>query len=298
MNDSTFVLDECFTAITKINELQKLLRGEGDEDLDAEQRQEKEEALGEQKSRAKSYMSITKESMAMLKLFTETLPETFTTPEVVQRLADMLDYNLDALVSKKQSNLKLEDPKETGWDPGFVLSELVDVYLNLSQQPRFHTAIARDGRSYRAENFGKASYILTKINAKGMEPLQKWEALGAAVAEARALEDQEELDYGEPPDEFLDPLMYTLMEDPVILPKSRVTIDRPTIRSHLLSDPNDPFNRSPLKIEEVIPDTEMKDKIEAWKQERRAAALAAKSGGAAVEGDVGGSSERMDTSAD
>jgi ubiquitin conjugation factor E4 B len=43
------------------------------------------------------------------------------------------------------------------------------------------------------------------------------------------------------------------MEDPVILPSSKVTIDRATIRSHLLSDPNDPFNRAPLKIEEVIP---------------------------------------------
>lgn len=51
----------------------------------------------------------------------------------------------------------------------------------------------------------------------------------------------------------LDPLIYTLMEDPVILPSSRVTIDRATIQSHLLSDPSDPFNRAPLKIEDVIP---------------------------------------------
>ena len=43
------------------------------------------------------------------------------------------------------------------------------------------------------------------------------------------------------------------MEDPVILPASRQTIDRSTIRSHLLSDPNDPFNRAPLKIEDVVP---------------------------------------------
>ena len=43
------------------------------------------------------------------------------------------------------------------------------------------------------------------------------------------------------------------MEDPVILPSSKVTIDLSTIRSHLLSDPNDPFNRAPLKIEDVTP---------------------------------------------
>ena len=47
--------------------------------------------------------------------------------------------------------------------------------------------------------------------------------------------------------------MFTLMQDPVILPTSKTSIDRSTIRSHLLSDPNDPFNRSPLKIEDVVP---------------------------------------------
>lgn len=43
------------------------------------------------------------------------------------------------------------------------------------------------------------------------------------------------------------------MEDPVILPASRISIDRSTIRSHLLSDPHDPFNRMPLKMEDVKP---------------------------------------------
>ena len=59
--------------------------------------------------------------------------------------------------------------------------------------------------------------------------------------------------YQEFTDTPLDPLMYTMMIDPVILPTSKTSIDRSTIRSHLLSDPNDPFNRSPLKIEDVIP---------------------------------------------
>lgn len=31
------------------------------------------------------------------------------------------------------------------------------------------------------------------------------------------------------PDEFLDPIMSTVMTDPVILPSSRITIDRQTI---------------------------------------------------------------------
>jgi ubiquitin conjugation factor E4 B len=67
------------------------------------------------------------------------------------------------------------------------------------------------------------------------------------------------------PDEFLDPLLYTLMEDPVVLPNSRQTIDRSTLRSHLLSDPHDPFNRMPLSIEDVVPNTELKQKIVEFK---------------------------------
>jgi len=46
--------------------------------------------------------------------------------------------------------------------------------------------------------------------------------------------------------------MATLMRDPVILPSSRTVVDRSTIKSHLLSDTKDPFNRSPLVIEDVI----------------------------------------------
>ena len=77
---------------------------------------------------------------------------------------------------------------------------------------------------------------------------------------ARLDEENEELELGEIPDEFLDPLMFTLMEDPVILPSSRVSIDRSTIKAHLLSDSTDPFNRVPLKLEDVIDDVELKQK--------------------------------------
>lgn len=63
--------------------------------------------------------------------------------------------------------------------------------------------------------------------------------------------------------------MFTLMEDPVILPSSRVSIDRSTIKAHLLSDSTDPFNRVPLKLEDVIDDVELKQKIQDFKQQKK-----------------------------
>lgn len=81
--------------------------------------------------------------------------------------------------------------------------------------------------------------------------------------------DQEAL--SDPPDEFLDPIMSTLMMDPVILPSSKVTVDRTTIARHLLSDQTDPFNRSPLTMDQVQGDVEMRGKIEQWIREKREA---------------------------
>ena len=67
--------------------------------------------------------------------------------------------------------------------------------------------------------------------------------------------------------------MYTLMVDPVILPTSKTTIDRSTIQSHLLSDPNDPFNRVPLRIEDVVPDADLIERIRLFKEDRKALKL-------------------------
>lgn len=58
------------------------------------------------------------------------------------------------------------------------------------------------------------------------------------------------------------------MEDPVILPSSKSIMDRPSIQTLLLSDPRDPWNRAPLRIEDVVSATELKDKINAWKSQR------------------------------
>lgn len=59
-------------------------------------------------------------------------------------------------------------------------------------------------------------------------------------------------DYADAPDEFKDPLMDTLMVDPVILP-SGVVMDRPIIARHLLNSQTDPFNRQPLTEDELRP---------------------------------------------
>lgn len=51
------------------------------------------------------------------------------------------------------------------------------------------------------------------------------------------------------------------LQDPVILPDSNITVDRATIERHLMSSKTDPFNRSPLSLDMIKPDTELKVRV-------------------------------------
>merc|ERR1711971_773055 len=76
-------------------------------------------------------------------------------------------------------------------------------------------------------------------------------------------------EYEDAPDEFIDPMMCELMEDPVLLPTSGKVMDRKHITRHLLSTPNDPFNRMTLTEEMLKPEVALKEKIEAWKLQKQ-----------------------------
>ncbi|EDW37334.1 GL26202 [Drosophila persimilis] len=71
------------------------------------------------------------------------------------------------------------------------------------------------------------------------------------------------------PEEYLDPIISSLMTDPVILPSSKVTVDRSTIARHLLSDQTDPFNREPLTMDKVKSNEALKLEIDQWIEGKR-----------------------------
>ncbi|RPA95546.1 hypothetical protein L873DRAFT_1774205 [Choiromyces venosus 120613-1] len=284
LGDVTYVLHNSLSALADIHKLQLEIENESSE-LTTQERADKEKALIKAERDATSYMSLGNETVAMLKLFTSAIPDAFVKPEIVNTLAGMLNFNLEALVGPKCNNLRVRNPEKYRFNPKALLSEITDVYLNLRTFKPFVKAIALEGRSYRPELFTKLQSVLEKSNLKGTPDIALLAKLAANIEETKRKEEEGEVELGEIPDEFLDPLMATLMEDPVILPSSKVTIDRQTIRIHLLGNPLDPFNRSPLKAEDVIPNTELKNRIEAWIREQRAKIKEERARGAAQEDD-------------
>lgn len=274
LNDTTYLLDETFNELNSIHNYQgELTRRSNGIPGDTEEYGTDEELSGNLSSserKAKSYMGLSNKTMELFKLFTKQVPSGFVLPEIVDRLSGMLNYNLSIMVGPKCSNLKVSNPEKYDFEPKKILGDLCEIYYNLSNEGKFLVSIARDGRSFNLKYFIKAHDILMKKTFINATIIDKFLKFGQEAEIQRQNDEDEEVELGEIPDEYLDPLMFTLMEDPVILPNSRMSIDRSTIKAHLLSDSTDPFNRVPLKLEDVIEDTDLKEKINQWKLSKKA----------------------------
>jgi len=269
INDVTYLMDESLSELTQIHNIQTEMENqELWASKPAQYRRERENTLRQLERHASGYTTLGKSTVGLLKDFTAETKAPFMMPEIIDRLAAMLDYNLDALVGPKCQDLKVKDPEKYRFKPRELLSDILQVFLNLSDQLDFVRAVAGEGRSYRKELFERAAGIARRKTLKTETEIEKLRLFVIKVEEAKANLEAED-DLGEVPDEFLDPLMATVMRDPVLLPSSKTIIDRATIKSHLLSDSKDPFNRAPLAIEDVIPDLELKARIQEFLIARR-----------------------------
>ncbi|KAJ7672776.1 ubiquitin elongating factor core-domain-containing protein [Mycena rosella] len=269
INDVTFLMDESLSDLNSIHNIQQEMDNQAAWNAQpVAHRRDRETQLRTLERHASGYIGLGRSTVELLKIFTAETKAPFMMPEIVDRLAAMLDYNLHALVGPKYRDLEVRDREKLKFNPKVLLSDIIQVFLNLSDQEEFVRAVAGDGRSYTQDLFERAAAMALKRTLKSEQEVQQLRAFVAKVEVCKSLMEAEE-DLGEVPDEFLDPLMFTVMRDPVLLPSSRNIVDRSTIKSHLLSDSKDPFNRVALSIDEVIPDTALKARIDAFLIERR-----------------------------
>ncbi|KDN44722.1 hypothetical protein K437DRAFT_256865 [Tilletiaria anomala UBC 951] len=270
MNDVTFLLDDALEKLQELHNKQQLMDNPAEwAALTGEQQQEHSSHMRGVEEQVGWMLQYGHQFLNMLIKFTEETKDAFMEPEIVDRLAAMLDFNLDVLVGPRCQELKVKEPKKVGFNPRHLLQQILSVYLNLAARKEFIKAIAKDGRSYKKEIFVKAASIASRHMLKSPAEIEALGGLIEHVEETKGKEEEEEEDLGEIPDEYTDPLMATLMKDPVRLPSSKAILDRATIKAHLLSDASDPFNRMPLKIEDVLPADDLRAEIEAFVAARR-----------------------------
>lgn len=210
-----------------------------------------------------------RDTINLLKLLTTEIKSIFCHNSMVDRITSMLNYFLLNLVGPQKEKFKVKDKKEFEFDPANTVLEICHIYINLSSSDSFCLAVSQDGRSYSSQLFSYTENILIRIG--GGQLIGEMAELAEKVQKMENQYKQEQECLAEAPEEYLDPIMSTVMTDPVILPSSKVTVDRSTIARHLLSDQTDPFNRAPLTMDKVIPNETLKNEIQIWLAEKRAA---------------------------
>ncbi|CAF3669246.1 unnamed protein product [Rotaria socialis] len=268
MNDANFLLDEALSQMARLKENQEAMdRGEWNS-LPQQQRRDLENTFRHtgQIARFTNIMGV--KTLIILDMLTRSIQSIFCQPAICERLALMLNYFLQHLVGPKRGNLKVRNLNEYQFEPQKLVAKVTDIYLNFAQRDEFFAAVCNDGMSYNEQLFPQAVEVLERIGHP-RERIDAFLKLSEHIKIIAAQQKEDDVAYDDAPDEYLDPITSTLMMDPVMLPSSRQIVDRGTIARHLLSDQTDPFNRNPLRMQDVIPQLELKQAIEQWKSSRQ-----------------------------
>lgn len=275
LNDANHLLDSVLDDLEEMRSLETLIQGGSAEweSLSEEEKREKQERLQKLEGGAKSYNQLANNNVKLLWLLTgdEVVRRIFLRDEMVSRLAEMLNYLLERLCGQRCSDLKVSDPAKVSWKPRQLLKRIMETYTHFVGEDAFAFAVARDGRSYKADLFTRATAIAKRRHVLTASKIQGFSEVAEAAARAHEADNEEEEDLGDVPDEFLDPVMSVLMRNPVKLPTSGNVMDRAVISRILLSDKLDPFNRKLLTEDMLVEDTELKEKIDSFIGERRRA---------------------------
>lgn len=153
MNDTTFLLDECLEYLKRIHDTQELqMNEEAWAEIGAENQQSRQRQLQQDERQCRSYLTLARETVDMFHYLTADIKEPFLRPELIDRLASMLNFNLRQLCGPKCHDLRVRHPQKYGWDPRRLVGQLFDIYLNLSCD-EFAGAMAADERSFEREFF-------------------------------------------------------------------------------------------------------------------------------------------------
>jgi len=211
-------------------------------------------------------MLLCNDTMDMLTYMTsdKEIQKPFLLPELLPRLASMLLSVLVQLVGSRGLDIKVLNPEKYNFHPRDLVGQVCTTMANFAAYEAFQEAIPLTGY-FNADLLPKTVKLVRKIRALAPAHLEALERLVESVNASHAQSADSEDRLGEAPEEFLDPVLYTIMDDPVLLPSGTI-VNRPTIMQHLLNDPTDPFSRQPLSADQLVDAVDLKQRIEAWRR--------------------------------
>jgi len=260
INDNIAILDEA------LGHLKDLVSLENSEDANTEENQKKRENL-EKRARQDNELSLA--NLNLLCWLTQNIQEPFFDHRILGRIAVMIDFYLKKLTLDKKS-YKSQAQERIKFEPKKLMRSIVTIFRQLANfRKDFLKAVSDDDAYYSRRTYEKAVKILVRIKMD-QHTINEFAQFGKEIEVFRSQAKDIESRLGDIPDEFLDPMLCTLMRDPVRLPTNNMVMDRTEISKQLLNKSQCPFTKKPLTAEELIPVPELKEEIDKWIQKRLA----------------------------
>lgn len=270
MNETNSLISSVMEKLISIRSIQQQMANTAEwNSLPQDRRETIQSQYSEYEQEVRGSLPLCNKTLQMLGYLNtdESIRQLFLLDEMCSRLVNMLMHVLTKLIGSKGLELKVDNPESYNFRPKEMLRDVCQIFSTFSSSKEFQLECAKSG------------YIKDDLIMKAVKTCQKLALLTGASMEnfaslphymiqaSKVIADDEALTV-DAPDEFLDPLMVTFMRNPVLLTTSGTICDRSTIMQHLLNDPTDPFNRKPLTMEEVKPATELKERIDAWLEQK------------------------------
>lgn len=190
----------------------------------------------------------------------------FQFEEIKYMLNNTLNYNLKLLVGPKCNSLSVTNMEKYSFNPKKILGLLCTIY-SYFQSKNLITATV-DSNDFNINIIKRAYTIIKEKNIMEFYILEKFSQFVANSEKAydKMVLETDSLQY---PDEFLDPLTFDVMKDPVRLTTSNVVVDRSTFNLILASDGIDPFNRKAMDATSIVEEKELKNSINEYKEKNK-----------------------------
>lgn len=189
----------------------------------------------------------------------------FLNKNIFFRLFSIVNSALNLLVGDKSSKIKILNKESYDLDPKEILRLVAMIIINMlkSNEKLVITSGLDQELTQKVVDLCSSKHILNEEN------IQILKVITDVLRKSKKTEDHEKSPVLEEiPDEFLDPLTFTLMKNPVIMSTSKITIDMSTFNQIMLNDQLDPFSRMPINEKLISVDTELKQRIEEFLKEK------------------------------
>lgn len=269
ISDATYLLDELVEKLPKIRHIENEKKDQQTwNQQPAEYRAEREQELAQMEQVVSASSRLANQSIDLLHYLSQFDVETLKDQDISSRLAVTLCYFLRYFAGPRRKEMVTGNKDKLNFKPRYILALIIETFVYFHEKGgAFDDALIQDNRSLDMDIFEEAIVIVHSKSICSHDMAIRFENLVDTLREKLAK--KEFIPDEEIPEEFLDPLVCSLMEDPVILP-SGMSMDRRNILRHLESNPTDPFNRQPLTEDLLVSNVELKSKIEEWKKNRLA----------------------------